>query len=67
MPFRTFVALCGKADVAFEPFQAPAAQRGTDIAMPAGPERDLTECTDPDRTAGIFKNKTINSLIHNRS
>ena len=67
MPFRPFVAPCCKADVALKTFQAPAAQGGTDVAVPAGLEDDLTECTDPDRADGIFKNETVNSFIHNRS
>lgn len=67
MPFRAFVALCFKADVTLKTFQAPAAKSRTNIAVPAGLESDLTECTDPDCAAGIFKSETVNSLIHNRS
>jgi len=67
MPFRPFVAVTGKGDMAFEPFQAPAAQGGADIHMPARLERDLTERTDTDRAAGIFEYEAVDSLIHNRS
>ena len=67
MPFRPSVAVMGKGDMAFEPFQAPAAQSGADIHMPARLERDLTQRTDPDRAAGVAKYEAVNSLIHNRS
>jgi len=66
MPFRPFVVVTGKSDMAFQPFQAPAAQRGADIAVPAGLEMDLTKCTGPDPAAGTAKNEAVNSLIHNR-
>ena len=67
MPFRTFVAVMGKSDVTLQPFQAPTAQCGTDIAVPARLECDLAECTDTDPATGIFEDEAVDSLIHNHS
>ena len=66
MPFWAFVTVAGKSDMAFQPYQAPAAQRGADIAVPAGLEMDLTKRTGPDPATGIAKNKAVNPLIHTR-